>query len=201
MKIYKTLSPLLISALLVSAPVLRGADSSGKLRIFFIDVEGGQSTLFVTPDGHSLLIDTGWGDNNGRDADRIAAAAKRADVSKIDYVLITHYHDDHVGGVPQLVAKIPVGGFIDHGVNRETTGSTEKNWEAYQKVLAGGSYKHIVATPGEMLPVEGMHVQVISADGKLIEHPLPGGGESRTSSARSEKRPADQTKMRARWAC
>ena len=95
--------------------------SPKSLQIYFIDVEGGQSTLFVTPEGKSLLIDTGWPDNNGRDADRIVAAAKDARISKIDFVLITHFHDDHVGGAPQLAAKIPVGTFIDHGDNRETT--------------------------------------------------------------------------------
>src|SRR6266404_1540613 len=91
------------------------------LRIYFVDVEGGQATLFVTPAKQSLLIDTGWPGNEGRDADRIVAAAKLTGIRKIDYVLITHFHDDHVGGVPQLVARIPVGTFIDHGENRETT--------------------------------------------------------------------------------
>jgi glyoxylase-like metal-dependent hydrolase (beta-lactamase superfamily II) len=89
------------------------------LKIYFVDVEGGQSTLIVTPEGQSLLIDTGWPGNAGRDADRIVAAAKKAGLSKIDFVLLTHYHVDHAGGVPQLWAKIPVGAFIDHGVNRE----------------------------------------------------------------------------------
>ena len=63
------------------------AQNKAKLRIYFIDVEGGQATLFVSPAGESLLIDTGWPGNNGRDADRIAAAAKKAGISKIDYVL------------------------------------------------------------------------------------------------------------------
>src|SRR5271155_2011383 len=84
------------------------------LQIYFIDVEGGQATLFVTPSQHSLLIDTGWPGNGGRDADRIAAAAKAAGIDRIDYVLLTHYHSDHTGGVPQLIAKIPGGAVIDH---------------------------------------------------------------------------------------
>src|SRR5216683_2229052 len=103
-------------ALAVPAP-----ESRRTLQIYFVDVEGGQATLFVTPEGQSLLIDTGWPGNDGRDADRIVAAANLAGISKIDYVLITHFHNDHVGGVPQLVARIPVGTFIDHGENRETT--------------------------------------------------------------------------------
>src|SRR5579871_4475300 len=59
-----------------------------KLRVYMVDVEGGQATLFVTPAGQSLLIDTGWPGYEYRDADRIVAAAKLAGLKKIDYVLI-----------------------------------------------------------------------------------------------------------------
>jgi len=57
------------------APV---ASAPKPLQIYFIDVEGGQSTLIVDPQGESLLIDTGWDDFNGRDADRILVAVKSA---------------------------------------------------------------------------------------------------------------------------
>jgi competence protein ComEC len=164
------------------------------LQIFFLDVEGGQATLFVTPDEHSLLIDTGWPGYEGRDADRIAAAAKAAGISRIDYVLLTHYHTDHTGGVPQLVAKIPVGTFIDHGPNRETTdASTVRAYEAYQKVLADGHYEHIVAKPGDLLPVPQLKVTVISADGSLIARPLQGGGAANSFCGASGDVPADKT--------
>jgi competence protein ComEC len=170
------------------------AASPQQLHIWFVDVEGGQSTLFVTPGGHSLLIDTGWPGNASRDAYRIAQAAKQAGITKIDYVLLTHYHVDHTGGVPQLVQKISVGTFIDHGPNRQPDDPpTEAAYEAYQKVLATGKYGHITAKAGEVLPIEGMRVKVVSADGVLIDKPLHSGGAPNPYCEKSEIRPPDQT--------
>src|SRR6266404_2725811 len=179
--------------LFASAAAAPGAQKA--LQIYFIDVEGGQATLFVTPEGKALLIDTGWPGNNGRDANRIATAAKDAGVKKIDFVLIAHYHDDHVGGASQLAAKIPIGTFIDHGENRETTSEgSKRGFAAYQQLLATGKYKHITAKPGEVLPISGMQVRVVTADGELIERPLPGGGgKENASCANAAKPPVDVT--------
>jgi competence protein ComEC len=170
---------------------LPGPAAAKTLQIYFVDVEGGQATLFVTPEGQSLLIDTGWQDHDARDAERIVAAAKDAGISSIDFVLITHYHDDHVGGVPQLVARIPVGTFIDHGQNRETGNATI--WRAYQQVLAAGKYKHIVAKPGDVLPIPGVQTTVLSADGAVIDKPWPGAGGTHAACASREQYAPDQT--------
>src|ERR1700752_5001637 len=146
---------------LSSAFALPPASPTKSLQIYFVDVEGGQATLFVTPSGQSLLIDTGWPDNNNRDAARIVAAAHDAGIDKIDFVLITHHHDDHVGGAPQLAASIPIGAFIDHGENRETTDSiTQNRWVAYKTLLGGGKFRHIIAKPGDVLPIQGIHAEV-----------------------------------------
>ncbi|MEO6801700.1 MAG: MBL fold metallo-hydrolase [Granulicella sp.] len=153
--------------------------AKGDLQIYMIDVEGGQSTLFVTPEGGSLLIDAGWPGNAGRDADRIIAATKLAGIKKIDTVVLTHYHDDHIGGVPQLVERIPVGTFVDHGPNTELEpGATLDVANAYRKVLATGKYKHVVAKAGDEIPVKGMKVTAISSNGQVIDKPVPGGGET-----------------------
>src|SRR6516225_12131654 len=109
----KLLPILLATASIASAAALQAQT----LHIYAIDVEGGKSTLYVSPSGESMLIDTGYAGNNNRDADRIAAAAKAAGVSRIDYLVITHYHGDHAGGVPQLAAKMPIGKVFDRGDN------------------------------------------------------------------------------------
>jgi competence protein ComEC len=163
---------------------------SKDLQIYFIDVEGGQSTLFVTPAGQSLLIDTGWGGNNGRDADRIVAAAKKAGIRKIDYVLITHFHADHVGGVSQLVDRIPIGTFIDHGDTRETGANADKLFAAYQQVFATGKSKRLSVKPGDSLPIQGIRSTVVSADGNLLHSPLPGAGQDNPA-CKDAARPAD----------
>ena len=96
------------------------AQAAKTLDLYFIDTEGGQATLVVAPSGQSLLIDTGYTGFGGRDTVRIAAAAKDAGVKRIDTLLITHFHDDHVGGVANLLDRFPVATFLDHGPSIET---------------------------------------------------------------------------------
>jgi beta-lactamase superfamily II metal-dependent hydrolase len=180
-------------ALILTAAIASAQTKSSQLQVYFIDVEGGQSTLFITPAGKSLLIDTGWSGNNGRDADRIAATAKSAGLTKIDYALITHYHVDHVGGVPQLLQRIPVGVFFDHGENRELTTQVSGDYDNYKQALATAHISRVTAKPGDWLPIEGLKIQVISADGNTIDKPLPGAGQANPYCATSETRPADQT--------
>lgn len=184
-----------VGAMLIAPVGSSQNPASGKpLEIYFVDVEGGQATLFVTPEGESLLIDTGWPGNAGRDADRIVAAAKKAGLSKIDFVLLTHYHVDHAGGVPQLSARIPIGAFIDHGANREPgEQETKSSWDAYQKLVSDRHVKRIIAKVGDILPIDGMRAKVVSSDGNLLQDPLPGAGAKNPGCSMTEKRPADQT--------
>ena len=148
------------------------AKQSKTLQVYFVDVEGGQSTLFITPSGQSMLVDTGWAGT--RDASRIVAIAKQAGLTHIDYLVLTHYHGDHAGGVVQLASMIPIRTFIDHGPNVEQILGTPKYYAAYLPVRAKG--KHILAKPGDRLPVKGIKVQVVSAAAQTIAKPLPGAG-------------------------
>jgi competence protein ComEC len=173
-----------------------GSPVGGELRVYFVDVEGGQSTLFVMPSGETLLVDTG--NPGGRDVDRILAVCKSAGVKKIDNLVVTHYHTDHVGGLPDLAAKIPVGRFIDHGVNRESEavpggGPTVAGWNEYQQVIAQGHAEHLVVKPGDELPVKGMQVKVVSADGEVIARPLAEGGEQNAACAKSPVKAVENT--------
>jgi competence protein ComEC len=167
---------LYLCAFAVVSPLTVAAPTRKPMQIYFIDVEGGQSTLVVSPSGQSLLIDAGWPGGEGRDADRILAAAHQAGLQQIDYVLITHYHRDHVGGVPQLVDGIKVGTFIDHGPNLEDSQVTRTDYAMYEKAIAG--HAHVVVKPGWKVPIKGINVTVLTAAGDHITTPLPGAGSA-----------------------
>jgi beta-lactamase superfamily II metal-dependent hydrolase len=173
---------------LAAIPVLPARD----LEIYFIDVEGGQATLFLTPAGESLLVDTGWPDPTHRDAGRIATAAKAAGVRKIDYLLITHYHKDHVGGVQGLARqRLPIVHFVDHGAQTETGKDAAILYNEYRAFRDKGL--HILAKPGDTIPIKGMDVRVLSSAGQVIGEPLAGAGEPNPDCQGYQRPPADQT--------
>src|SRR5688500_4217692 len=99
-----------ISILLASASSTWSGQNTPtrNLEIYWVDVEGGAATLFVSPTGESLLFDTGFPGNGDRDAKRIHAAVQKARLTQIDHVVISHWHGDHVGGLEALVKMIPI---------------------------------------------------------------------------------------------
>jgi competence protein ComEC len=151
-----------------------------KLDIYVIDVEGGNATLVVSPQGESLLIDTG---NTGaaapRDADRIIAATKDAKLQQIDHLVTTHWHGDHFGGMAELAKRIPVGEFIDHGANAQPAAATDAFLKDTYPQLYGKA-KHTVAKPGDKIGLSGLDALVVTSAGETIKTPLPGAGKPNT---------------------
>lgn len=174
--------------LLAGAAALPAAKN---LEVYFIDVEGGQSTLFVAPSGETLLMDTGYGGFNGRDPGRIFAAAKAAGVKKIDYLVISHYHKDHVGGLYDVAAKLPIRNFIDHGPNTETDKDSRVRFNMYSDISGKGT--RTTVKPGDTIPFKGLEVRVLAGDGETLGAPLPGAGQANAECASFQQDPEEET--------
>ncbi len=150
--------------------------SSDALTIYVIDVEGGGAALFVSPDGESLLIDTGnGGDAAPRDAGRIMAAVADAGLERLDHLIITHYHGDHIGGLAELATRIPISHYIDHGENIQPQGSGAAAYEHYIAEIASQTRRTVVR-PGDTIPMAGVDIRVVASAGEIIDRPLPGAG-------------------------
>ena len=193
-------------ALLMSAALLLGAAGAASaahaqeqpLKIIMVDVEGGTATLFVTPQGRSVLLDAGWPPGRGITAppagspppvppapgspERIIAAAKLMGLTRIDYLVTTHYHVDHIGGVLDLASKFPVGTFVDHGANRELLSAQAKSmgpnsplalYDAYIEAIAGKPHRELKA--GDTLKLGDLTLLAVTSDNQHIK-PLPGAG-------------------------
>ena len=161
-------------ALMLSHAQTRAAKT---LDIYVIDVEGGNATLLVSPQGESLLIDTG---NAGaaavRDAERIMAAVNDAKLQQIDHLITTHWHGDHFGGMAELAKRIPIREFIDHGPNAQPGAAAD----AFLKDVYPQLYskaKHTVAKPGDKIAIAGFDARVVTSAGETIKNALPGTGK------------------------
>jgi beta-lactamase superfamily II metal-dependent hydrolase len=175
--------------LVLSAVQTPSAGKPRTLDIYFVDTEGGQATLFVSPSGETLLIDAG--NPGGRDSGRIQAAMAAAGVSAIDYMLITHYHVDHVGGLRELAARVPIKHFFDHGPTVEAQEGSPGFQEWYRTYVAEHNIPHTVVVPGDKVPVAGLDLRIVTAGGKAITTKLagaPGAGRPNPECATFERR-------------
>ena len=181
-----------LAGVLAAAGAGQATAAANELKIISIDAEGGASTLYITPDGHSMLIDAGWSARPGgpgrtpdaparaptpATAQAVVAAMKANGLTKLDYLLTSHFHIDHISGVPALAAAVPIGAFIDHGPNRELAlegppggppGGTGN--EAYRATIAGKT--HIVMKAGQTLKLGEMSFTAIDSDREIVNRRL-----------------------------
>jgi beta-lactamase superfamily II metal-dependent hydrolase len=165
-----------ISCVVIVSLVLTAQVRTGTLTIYYIDTEGGQSTLFVGPTGESLLVDTG---NAGdRDLGRIAETLRTGGVTKIDHLWITHYHGDHIGALVELAKQFPVGHFYDHGKPHPNDRIVSSQFlSAYESLSAG---KRTIVAPGDKVKMAGLDITAVASANQFIRANLQGGGSQNT---------------------
>ncbi len=164
------------------------------LDIYFIDVEGGGATLFVSPTGESLLIDTGnGGQNAARDAGRILDAMRDGGVAEIDHLITTHWHGDHYGAMQELANQVPIRHFIDHGPSVESSARVAEFLNTTYRALYQNA-EHTVVAPGDRISFSGVDVTVLASAKQVINRSLPGGGQPNPYSFRTASRFLVQTR-------
>ena len=182
---------LAVSLVVVSTAALLPAQTPADakaLDIYFIDTEGGQATLYVSPSGQTLLVDTG---NAGeRDLGRILGVLELAGVKQIDHLFLTHYHGDHYGSMPELSKRIPIKHFYDHGDSVELD---RPNIAAFAKVYAElvGKTAHTVVKPGDKIAFAGTDITVVTSAGNVLQTPIakaPGAGRPNPACASFKER-------------
>lgn len=137
------------------------------LDIYWIDVEGGSATLIVTPQQQSVLMDAGWGRPDDRDARRVEAAMRDANIERIDYFIASHFHTDHTGGLPALAERVEIGEFIDHGDSVEQEQNNSR--QAFAAYLGVAGERRRTISPGERLRLQGLEFTFVAAHGAVPE--------------------------------
>jgi len=181
------------SILLLLIVSLAAFGASKTLDIYVVDVEGGNATLFVSPSGESLLIDTGNGGAAApRDAGRIMAAMKDAGVTQLDHLITTHWHGDHFGGMAELASKVQIKEFIDHGGNIEPAPGADNFLKmTYPQLYAKA--KHTVAKPGDKIAMSGLEWRIVTSGGEHITSAVPAGGKANPYCAAFKPQEVDNT--------
>ena len=175
----------LVCGLVGLAGLVAAQTNAGKtLDIYYVDTEGGQATLFVSPTGESLLVDTG--NAGGRDLERIVAALDAAGVKQIDHMWTTHYHGDHVGAMEELAKRVPIKHFYDHGPIAPNDRATPATFFPMYEALSKG--RRTTVKPGDKVSMAGLDIITVTSNAVAIKTNLPGAGRPNPACAGVERK-------------
>lgn len=185
----------LVSVLALAAVIVAPAaqNPARAFDIYVVDVEGGNATLFVSPSGESLLMDTGnGGAASARDADRIMAAVKDAGLSRIHHLITTHWHGDHFGAMAEIARRMPIGHFIDHGPSVQSQPASDVFLKDVYPTLYAKATRTI-AKPGDRIQIAGLDWRIVTSAGQTLKTPLPGAGQPNVYCASHKPQDVDNT--------
>jgi len=180
------------------------ADNSARSHFYFVDVGSGNAAFVVAPSGEVMMLDAG----PTRAADRILAFMEQNGIRKIDWLVVSHFEDDHMGAAARIAEKVPILHFVDHGESvvygkddewwkdrrgfwfREGMGRQyDQSYDIYR--TARERARHIVVKPGDRVPIPGLEVVVVSGAGKVITQPLEGAGAANPDCAGVDRQAED----------
>jgi competence protein ComEC len=171
---------------------------------YLVDIGHGNVAFVISPSGEVVMLDCG----PSRALNRITSFVEQHGIKKIDYLIVSHFEDDHMGAAAELSKKIPILNWVDHGES-VTYGKSDEWWyarrgpwkrpgmgafddkrfDAFREARAKGN--HIVVKPGDLVPVKGLDVVVVTAGGKELAKPLPGAGQPNPACSQVDKRSED----------
>lgn len=159
--------------LLLATSFLHADQKTRTLDFYWIDSEGGGSTLIVTPAGESVLIDTG--NPGGRDSGRIVAAAKAAGLTRIDHIVITHFHTDHFGGAAEIAQQLPIGTIHERTIPEgDPDGRKQSTFQVQIRPYRNIAAQRARLQPGAVVPladipgVPDIDLRCLAADRKFV---------------------------------
>ncbi len=176
--------------LIETASLIAGV-ADGRLDIYFVDVEGGAATVIVTPEGESMLIDSGYPDNGGRDLDRILDVLQNvAKLDRLDHAVVSHWHLDHFGNHAAIAAKFKVANFWDRGIPERLEEDSEFS-DRISPYRSASQNRSKTVKAGDLLPLKSgstpLKVQVVTASGEVI----PNQGKPNPFSVLHQPQPED----------
>jgi competence protein ComEC len=143
---------------------------SQNLRIYHIDVDQADATLIITPNGSTLLVDAG---KNGH-GPRIERILRQENITRIDHFVNTHYHEDHYGGIDDLVNDtVTIGLAYDRG-DKDFLPANKLRENTYIDYNNAVGRRAITLTRGMQLPVDNtISVTCISQGGTVLGEQNP----------------------------